>query len=70
MREQYRQARIKNTNDMDLIYDIFKEMGGTLDFNRFSLGFNISRNQVILAMDNYFNLTSLHRADGTFIRVI
>lgn len=70
MKEQYRQCRISNSLDMGFIYKVFKEMGGTLDFSRFSLGFNINRNQSILAMDKYFNLVTLHGADGTFIRVI
>ena len=70
MKEQYRQSRISNSLDMELIYNVFKEMGGTLDFSRFSLGFNINRNKVILSMDKYFNLVSLHKADGTFLRIV
>lgn len=71
MRQRYIDMRNSNRVDMILMYEYFKENGGTYSMQQFNQMFGfVNINEVLDFMDHKFELTSLHNKEGMLIMVV
>jgi len=70
MREKYIKMRNKKILTFNILFESFKEIGGTLSQEQFLFGVNNLGNtkEIINRFDSHFKVTSLYNSKNQFIR--